>query len=102
MDRETVNRIEVLDTGELLLGLEGVGNPVYKYIYRAAAGVYWDQTLCGFKSSPMKERSSGQWYKKIVAVVRYELGVELSRADRVIWSNVPEQEKLAIQQESIT
>lgn len=100
MDREAVNRIEVLDTGELLLGIEGLGKPVYEYIYREAAGVHWDQSLHGFKSTPMKEWSCAQWYKQIVSVARSGLGVELSLADHVTWSNVPEKEKAEIQREN--
>lgn len=100
MDRETVNRIEVLDTGELLVGLEGPGKPVYQYVYREAAGVYWDQSLYGFKSKPMKEWSCAQWYKQIASVAHSGLGVELALADHVTWSNVPEKEKAEIQREN--
>lgn len=99
MYHETVNRIEVLDTGELLLGLEGQGKPMYQYIYRAAAGVYWDQAQRGFKCTPLKEWSCSQWFNKIVSVVRSELGVELTLANHVTWSNVPEKEKAEILRE---
>ncbi len=100
MNRETVNRIEVLDTGELLLGLDGMGKGMYQYIYREAAGVYWDPTLHGFKSTPMKEWSCAQWYKHIVAIARSGLEVELLLSDHVTWSNVPEKEKTEIQREN--
>jgi hypothetical protein len=100
MDRETVNRIEVLDTGELLLRLEGQGKLMYQYIYREAAGVYWDQARHGFKSTPINEWSCSQWYKQIVSVVRSGLGVELSLADSVDWSNVPEKDRAEILREN--
>ncbi|WP_127347363.1 hypothetical protein [Pseudidiomarina mangrovi] len=96
MDRETVNSIEVLDTGELFLGLEGRGKPMYQHVYREAAGVYWDETRSGFKSTPMKDWSYSQWYKQIVAIVRY-IGVELALADDVTWSGVSEEEKAEIE-----
>lgn len=102
MDNETINRIEVLDTGELLLGLDGQGKSMYQYVYREAAGVYWDQSRHGFKSTPMKEWTCSQWYQQIVSVVRSGLGVELSLADHVAWSNVPENEKAEIQRAKAT
>ena len=100
MKYEIINRIEVLDTGELFLGLESQGQPVYQYIYRAAAGVSWDQDKNGFKSTPMKERSCSQWFKRMVEAVRSELGVELKFGSDVIWQNVPEQQKIEIQREA--
>tara|TARA_R110002020_G_scaffold453926_3_gene669159 strand:+ start:4898 stop:5230 length:333 start_codon:yes stop_codon:yes gene_type:complete len=95
MDRETINRIEVLDTGELFLGIESQGKPMYQHVYREAAGVYWDDTKHGFKSTPIKEWTCSQWYKQIVEVVRY-IGVELVLADDVTWSGVSEDEKAEI------
>lgn len=96
MENETINRIEVLDTGELLLGLDGHGKPMYQYVYREAAGVYWDQTRHGFKSTQMEDWSCAQWYQQIVSVVRSGLGIQLSLADHVAWLNVPENEKVEI------
>ena len=51
MDSEIINKVEVNDSGELFLTLEGNGKPMYQYVYREAAGVYWDETLHGFKST---------------------------------------------------
>ena len=99
MNDETINRIELLDTGELLLGLESQGKPEYQYVYREAAGVYWDQKRHGFKSTPLKEKTCSHWYKHINNAVQSELGIELKLAENVFWSNVPEQEKEAIKHE---
>jgi hypothetical protein len=96
MDSEIINKIEVLDTGELLLGIEGQGKPLYQYVYREAAGVYWDQDRQGFKSTPMNEWSCSQWFKQIVEVVRSGLGVYLILGTNVVWLNVPEQQKAEI------
>ena len=100
MKHETINRIEVLETGELFLGLESQRKPVYQYIYRAAVGVSWDQDKSGFKSTPMKERSCSQWFKRMVEAVRSELGVELKLGLDSIWQNVPEKQKIEIQREA--
>ncbi len=99
MNHETVCRIEVLDTGEFFLGIEGEGRSTYQYIYREAAGVYWDESLRGFKSTPMREWSCTQWYKHIIAIARSGLGVELVLSDHLSWSNVPEKDKAEIESE---
>ncbi|WP_345986464.1 hypothetical protein WCX49_04895 [Sulfurimonas sp. HSL-1656] len=93
MRHETIKRIELLDTGELLLGLESQGKPEYQYVYRDAAGVYWDQERHGFKSTPLKEWSCSQWYKQICDVVQSSLDIELKLAKNVLWSNVPAEEQ---------
>lgn len=100
MDSEIIDRVEVLDTGELLLGLKSAGNPIYQYVYREAAGVYWDQNRRGFKSTPMKEWSCSQWFNQIVDIVRTGLGVELILDTNVFWFNIPDREKERIQSEN--
>lgn len=97
MKQEIINRIEVLDSGELLLGLESQGESMYQYVYREAAGVYWDADRNGFKSTQIKEWSCAQWFKQIVGVVRSGLGIELTLGANVIWLNVPEKQKVEIQ-----
>lgn len=86
----------MLDTGELFLGIEGQGKPMYRHVYREAAGVYWDETKLGFKSTPMRGWTCYQWYEQIISVVRY-IGVELALAEGVTWSGVSEDEKAEIQ-----
>lgn len=70
---------------------------MYEYVYREAAGVYWDNAKHGFKSASMKEWSCAQWYKQIVSIVCSGLGIRLLLADHVTWSNVSEKEKAEIQ-----
>ena len=101
MNHETIKRIELLDTGELLLGLESQGKPEYQYVYRNGASVCWDQERHGFKSTPLKEWTCSHWYKQICNAVHSELDIELKLADNVVWSNVPEQEKEIIKHEKI-
>ena len=97
MVREIINRVEVLTTGELFLGLEGPGKDNYQYVYRETGGVYWDQERRGFKSTPIKEWSCSQWFRQIVGVVRSELGVELLLSSNVSWLNIPAEQKAEIQ-----
>lgn len=98
MEQETVNSIEVNDQGELLLLLESGGNPMYQYIYREAAGVYWDQEHGGFKSTPIKGLSCSQWFSHIVQVVKSGLSVELQLSHNAKWQSVPENDKNEIVQ----
>lgn len=83
MDSETISEVEVLDSGELLLVLQSRGKPMYQYVYREAAGVYWDESRHGFKSTPMKKWSCAKWFFHIVGVVRSSLGVELQLSKNV-------------------
>lgn len=43
MKTETINKIVLNDSNELLLLLDSIGEPMYQYVYREAAGVYWDE-----------------------------------------------------------
>ena len=96
MEQETIIRIEVLDTEELLIVLEGQGKPAYQFVYREAAGVYWDKKRHGFTSTPIREWSCSQWFIHIVGVVRSALGVDLVLSPDLTWRNVPEQQKAEI------
>jgi hypothetical protein len=97
MNRETISSIELLDTGELLLALQGQGHPDYQFVYRGAAGVYWDQARHGFKSTPLKKWSCSTWFLQIVCVVRQELGVELHLCKNSTWRNISAQDRAAIE-----
>lgn len=97
MESEIINRVEVLDSGELLLGIESHGKPMYQYVYREAAGVYWDETLHGFKSTPIKEWSCSDWFFQIVTIVKSGLGIQLQLGKDAIWLKIPDQDILIIQ-----
>lgn len=101
MDEAIINRVEVLSTGELFLGIEGSGCSDFQHVYREAAGVYWDPVRVGFKSTPMKELTCSQWYLQIVAVAKSGVGVRLSLSKAAAWKNVPEQEVEEIQRNAI-
>ncbi len=96
MLRETINRIEILESGEFFLGIEGSGSASYQYIYREAAGIYWDPERNGFKSTKMQNWPCSQWFNHIVSVTHSGLGVELKLATNIEWSNIPESEMVKI------
>ena len=97
MHTKTINAIEVLDTGEVILIIEGPRDPAYQYVYREAAGVYWDEKRHGFKSTEMKEWGVSTWFEHIVAVVELGLGLKLSLGGNVHWNNVPAADRQAIE-----
>lgn len=97
MNREIIDRVEVLDSGELFLGIKGPGKPRYQYVYREAAGVYWDENKKGFKSTPLKEWSCSRWFNHIVRTVLVAVGVGLRLGSAVSWINIPEEQKEEIQ-----
>jgi len=97
MDRELICQIKITESGELFLGVVGDGKPMYQHVYREAAGVYWDNDLHGFKSTPIKERSCSQWFFHIVAVAKY-VGVDLQLSNKTTWQDIPERDKNEIMQ----
>ena len=93
MDSEIINKVRVIEGGELLLGIEGNEKPMYQYIYREAAGVYWDPALNGFKSKGLKDKSCSVWFSHIVSIVKSGLDVELQLSSKTSWENIPEKDK---------
>ncbi len=95
MDYEIINSVEVTEGNELFLGLEGEGSPSYQYIYREAAGVYWDPQKHGFRSTELKDWGHAKWFSHIISVVR-SIGIELRLSDDATWSDIPSSEKATI------
>jgi hypothetical protein len=94
---EYINRIFLLETGELFVGIAGDGNSYYQFVYREAAGVYWDPTLKGFKSTELKGWTPSQWFAHIVHIVRMGIGVQLAFCDPIEWNGISVHEKAAIE-----
>jgi len=90
---ELIKKVEVTADNELLLALESGGSSSYQHIYREGAGVYWDDKLKGFKSTPIKEWSCEKWFQHIVEVVKSGLNIDLELSDNVTWHGIPNEEK---------
>ena len=96
MQIETIDRIEVLPLGELFLGLEsGGGNASYQYVYREAAGVYWDPERKGFRSTVIREWTVPQWFAHIVETVQYT-GITLILRKDIVWGNISHNDKTLV------
>ncbi|MDM7921189.1 MAG: hypothetical protein QUS14_02725 [Pyrinomonadaceae bacterium] len=93
---EYINRIEILDSGELFLGIESEGNEMYQYVYREAAGVYWDPILKGFKSTDLKDWTPSKWFFHIVEIAQIGVGVNLILRDSIRWKGIPDLDKKEI------
>ena len=84
-----ISKVEIQVSGEILLCLENQHDPFYQYIYREAAGVYWNQERAGFESRDAYKMPFEWWYLHIVSLVKESLGVELVRTQSTKWVNVP-------------
>ena len=88
-----ISTIEILENGEMFVVLASGGKPMYQYIYREAAEVYWDNEKKGFKAPAPRKWSHSDWFKQIVTVTASGLGVSLKLLNNTSWINVPEQTK---------
>ncbi|WP_156126228.1 hypothetical protein [Hymenobacter sp. DG25B] len=96
MKTETINRVILNSNNELLLILAGPGKPMYQYVYREAAGVYWDNSQKGFRSTPLREWTISDWFMHIKEIVKTSLNVDLKLSNSLIWENIPEIEQTKI------
>jgi hypothetical protein len=93
---ETVSNIEIANGGELLLRLASEGRPAYQYVYRAAAGVYWDQDQYAFKLAARADDDYVNWFTHILKILEDEMGLQLRLSDEVTWINIPDKVKYEI------
>ncbi|RJX32774.1 MAG: hypothetical protein C4516_03270 [Oxalobacter sp.] len=74
---EEISRVELSEDGVLFLQLASGGSPSYQYVYRAAAGIYWDQERAAFKFATKKDSQCAKWFAHIVNVAGQEMGLRL-------------------------
>ena len=93
--REEIVRVEVCNTGELLLVVGSGGKPEYQYIYGEARGVCWNKDARGFEGTERIEWSYPEWFAHIVNVCG-DVGVHLRLSEEVEWVNVSDTDQQAI------
>jgi hypothetical protein len=76
MDTSRILQVAVLEDGRTAVFPE-TKKAMYQYVSREAAGVYWDQALGCFVSTPPGEWTPQQWYKHIVAIVSTGVGLQM-------------------------
>ena len=97
MKTETIKEITVNDKNELSLKIQGEGNADYQYVYREAAGVYWNEKQKAFESTPIQEWTIPHWFGHICEITKIGLCVELALDSTTNWGNIPESEKYKIE-----
>ncbi len=96
MEIEEISKIEILESGEMFVVLATGGKPMYQYVYREAAEVYWDNKIKGFKAPAPRKWSYSDWYHHIVAIAASGLGISLVLSSNTNWVNVPSKIKAEI------
>ena len=75
---KTIQILKVAVLGDGCLGVFPASRTdMFQYVYREAAGVYWDDDKGCFKSTQPEEWTLDKWYQHIVAIVRSGLGIQL-------------------------
>jgi hypothetical protein len=86
MDNE-ISKVSVAGDGRLNVH-PSKASSMFEYIYREAAGVYWNRELQCFQSSAPKNWDNwnhSKWYKQIVSTVRSGLGKRLRLLDTTVF-----------------
>ncbi|GGF69712.1 hypothetical protein [Wenyingzhuangia marina] len=96
MKNEIIEKIVVNEKRELILKIMGNGRSIYQYVYREAAGVYWDNNQKAFKSTSINEWTVSQWFFHIKDILKLSLNVELTIDKNVDWENISDEEKRKI------
>jgi hypothetical protein len=90
MTLESVSNIAIAPGDTLLVvKLDGGGKPSYQYVYRVAAGVYWDNDAGAFKFDTKNDKRFAHWFAHLRKVLEEEMNVQLSLESRTTWTNVP-------------
>ena len=93
MEYEIITHLEITENNELLLQLKSKGKSIYQHVYREAAGVYWDNKLHGFKSTPLKDDwTCSQWFFHIVDITK-SFGVNLQLDKNATWQDISDKDK---------
>lgn len=90
---ETVSNIEIVNGGALLLRLASGGRPSYQYIYRASAGVYWDQEKYAFKLAARANDDYAKCFAHMLKILEDEMGLQLRLSDEATWINISDKVK---------
>ncbi|MBD1560014.1 hypothetical protein HC752_24150 [Vibrio sp. S9_S30] len=84
---EIIERVEILENGQLILVLASGGDPSYQYIYREAAEVSWDNSLKAFKSPVPRDWTYSDWFHHVIKVAK-KCNIKLELAGNTSWVNV--------------
>jgi hypothetical protein len=97
LEIEELSQVELSQDGKLYLCLWSGGKPSYQYVYRAAAGVYWDEEKTAFRFDTINDGQVVKWFLHTVKIVETEMGLSLRAGEGVQWINLSAEVKDAIQ-----
>ena len=92
---EIISKIEILPSGEVLVAIQSRGCPDYQYVYREAAGVYWNNDFGGFVSRDRRTWSCAKWVQHIISVC-HNIGIDLELSENIAWVNVDDADRHTI------
>jgi hypothetical protein len=88
MDIIEVESITIQENGCLLV--KPVGNPskMFRFIYRAAMEVDWEEESQSFICPKPRKWSYFDWYRQVITAVVSEMGTLLKITENTLWQNV--------------
>ena len=85
---EVIEKVEILENGQLIVVLASGGKASYQYIYREVAEVSWDDNLKAFKSPRPREWSYSDWFNHIITGAQ-DCSINLILNNATTWVNIP-------------
>ena len=76
MDTSRILKVAVLGDGRTAVFPESK-KAMFQYVYREAAGVYWEQKSGCFVSQSPGEWTPQQWYRHIIGIVKTGVGLKM-------------------------
>jgi hypothetical protein len=93
-----ISRIEIDDSGRLLVYPAAQDSALFQLVYRAGAEVYWD--AMGYFYSPVpREWSYASWLKQIRSAALGELGIQLGAMENTEFVSVSQSDEQAMRLE---
>jgi hypothetical protein len=83
-----VSKIRIDDAGRLHVIPASNPSKMFRFVYRAAMGVEWDEEEQGFYTPVPQELSYADWWSTVLAAVKSEMGVSLTLETSTVWENV--------------
>jgi hypothetical protein len=88
MEAIAIAKVRIDEVGRLHVIPASNPNKMFRFIYRAAMEVDWDEEEQGFYTPVPRELSYSDWCLQVVAAVQSEMGVSLRLEDATVWENV--------------
>lgn len=92
--------ISIDDAGRLRVTPSENPNKIFRFVYRAALEVDWDEQLKDFFTPIPKEWSYADWFSQIRSAVKSEMGIHLRVVSATVWKNISDDQRQEIENES--